>query len=128
MARISKNETTSNIILKYSLDKYVEGDIFDWLIDVSRNNAIHIRYINCDNTLDRSDEENYSFTLGKIVSREKIIKQCRDNGIDVVSIVGKYEQKPVVIGVDLRTKVPFMTVRKNELADYEKLESILSLV
>ncbi len=128
MARVSKIENNSNIVLSYSLDKYTEGDIFDWLITVSQNDAIHVRSIECSDPLNRSDEGNNSFTLGKIVSKEKIIDLCHTNGIDIISVVGTYEQKPVVIGVDLRSKNPFVTVRKSDLADYEKLENLMHLV
>lgn len=127
MACISKTETNSNLTFDYSLDKYTEGDIFDWLIDVSQNEAIHVRKILCDNTLDRSDEGNDSFTLGRIVTKEKIVDLCHNNGIDVISIVGVYEQKPVIIGVNLRTKYPFVTVRKSTMVDYEKLEKEIFL-
>ena len=127
MACISKTETNSNLTFDYSLDKYTEGDIFDWLIDVSQNEAIHVRKILCDNTLDRSDEGNDSFTLGRIVTKEKIVNLCHNNGIDVISIVGAYEQKPVIIGVNLRTKYPFVTVRKSTMVDYEKLEKEIFL-
>ena len=128
MTRISKAETNRNITFYYSLDKYTEGDIFNWLITVSQINAVHVRYIQCDNTLDRSDEGNNSFTLGKIISREKIVALCHANGIDVISIVGLYDQKPVIIGADLRTNTPFITVRKSKLADYTKLEHEIFLV
>ena len=127
MACISKTETNSNLTFDYSLDKYTEGDIFDWLIDVSQNEAIHVRKILCENTLDRSDEGNDSFTLGRIVTKEKIVNLCHNNGIDVISIVGAYEQKPVIIGVNLRTKYPFVTVRKSTMVDYEKLEKEIFL-
>lgn len=128
MARISKVETDNNITLNYSLDKYTEGDIFDWLISVSQISAIHVRRIQCDNTLDRGDEGNNSFTLGKIISREKIVALCHANRIDVISIVGLYDQKPVIIGADLRTNTPFITVRKSKLADCIKLEHEVFLV
>lgn len=128
MARISKTETNSNLTFDYSLLEYKGKDVFDWLITVSQNEAIHVRSIQCDNTLDRGDEGKYSFTLGRFVSKEKLIALCNANGIDVVSIVGTYELNPVIIGVDLRTKSPFLTVRKSKLANYEKLEKEINLV
>ena len=128
MSRISKKETNSNIIFDYSLDQFTKGDIFDWLLMVSQNNNIHIEYINCTNLLDRSDEGNESFTLKTIVSKEKIINLCKSNGINIISIIATFEQKPVIIGVKLKTMSPFITVRKNKLVDYKKLEKKLFLV
>ena len=128
MAHISSTETNHNIIFYYSLDNYTAGDAFDWLIAVSQNEAIHVIRIQCDSILDRNDEGNTSFTLGRITSKEKIANLCHAKGIDIVSIIGTYEHNPIIVGVDLRTKSPFITIRKSKMADYKKLEREIFLI
>lgn len=127
MSRISVKETNRNYIMEYTLDLYNGGDLFDWLIYAANCDILHVRRIQLDNTLDRSDEDNNSVILGKIVSKEKVIDLCKTNGVEIVSIVATYEQKPVIIGIDLRTNKPFITVRKKQLADYKQLEKELYL-
>ena len=109
MAHISSTETNHNIIFYYSLDNYTAGDAFDCI-------------------LDRNDEGNTSFTLGRITSKEKIANLCHAKGIDIVSIIGTYEHNPIIVGVDLRTKSPFITIRKSKMADYKKLEREIFLI
>lgn len=119
MKRISERESRANLVLEYKLKN---KSIYEWLYIVSNSLPMQIKSIDLDNLLDRSDEERYSFSLGKIVSVDLLKEDCEQNGIDIVSIIVTYKDKPIVIGADLRTETAFITVRKSIMADIDSLE------
>lgn len=127
MSRLDKHESSSNLTIEYTLNDY-QHDVFSWLFWVANSGILQIRRIQLDNLLDEGDENSDSLVLGKIISKERIKELTAQNGTDVISIVAKFNGLPVVVGVDLRSNLPFITVRKNEMANYDLLEQKLQLI
>lgn len=127
MSRLDKHESSSNLTIEYTLNDY-QHDVFSWLFWVANSGILQIRRIQLDNLLDEGDENSDSLVLGKIISKERIKELTAQNGTDVISIVAKFNGLPVVVGVDLRSNLPFITVRKSQRANYDLLEQKLQLI
>ena len=71
-----------------------------------------VNYIRYTDLLNRLDEGNSSVQLNADVSLSEMINNYNNRDVDLISINGKYDNTPVVIGVDLRNRNVFLTTRK----------------
>lgn len=126
MSRLNERESGSNLTIEYTLNDD-QQDVFSWLFWVANSGILQIKRIQLDNLLDRGDETSDSIVLGKIVSKDKLKELTDQNGTDVISIVATFNDLPVVVGMDLRSHLPFITVRKKQMANYNLLEQKLRL-
>ena len=129
MARVNRIDSVGNIVFEYELPwTNNKSSVIDWLEQVASDNRISVREIMLDNLADRSDENQQSVVLAKIVGKYNLYRECNERGIDIVSIVAKYKGAPIIIGSDFRTNKLFITVRKSKQVDYEEVEKIFGLV
>ncbi len=129
MARVNRIDSVGNIVFEYELPwANNKSSVINWLVQVASDNRISVREIMLDNLADRSDENQQSVVLAKVVGKYNLYRECNERGIDIVSIVAKYKESPIIIGSDFRTNKLFITVRKSKQVDYEEVEKILGLV
>lgn len=129
MARVNRIDSVGNIVFEYELPwTNNKSSVINWLEQVASDNRISVREIMLDNLADRSDENQQSVVLAKIVGKYNLYHECNERGIDIVSIVAKYKGAPIIIGSDFRTNKLFITVRKSKQVDYEEVEKIFGLV
>ena len=129
MARVNRIDSVGNIVFEYELPwTNNKSSVINWLEQVASDNRISAREIMLDNLADRSDENQQSVVLAKIVGKYNLYRECNERGIDIVSIVAKYKGAPIIIGSDFRTNKLFITVRKSKQVDYEEVEKIFGLV
>ena len=129
MARVNRIDSVGNIVFEYELPwTNNKSSVINWLEQVASDNRISVREIMLDNLADRSDENQQSVVLAKIVGEYNLYRECNERGIDIVSIVAKYKGAPIIIGSDFRTNKLFITVRKSKQVDYEEVEKIFGLV
>ncbi len=129
MARVNRIDSVGNIVFEYELPwTNNKSSVINWLEQVASDNRISVREIMLDNLADRSDENQQSVVLAKIVGKYNLYRECNERGIDIVSIVAKYKGAPIIIGSDFRTNKLFITVRKSKQVDYEEVEKIFGLV
>lgn len=129
MARVNRIDSVGNIVFEYELPwTNNKSSVINWLEQVASDNRISVREIMLDNLADRSDENQQSVVLAKIVGKYNLYRECNERGIDIVSIVAKYKGAPIIIGSDFRTNKLFITVRKSKQVDYEEIEKIFGLV
>ena len=128
MARVNRIDSVGNIVFEYELPwTNNKSSVINWLEQVASDNRISVREIMLDNLADRSDENQQSVVLAKIVGEYNLYRECNERGIDIVSIVAKYKGAPIIIGSDFRTNKLFITVRKSKQVDYEEVEKIFGL-
>lgn len=88
MKRTGQKEAKTNIVYEYSID---ECSIFDVLFQIGNSPDIRVRTVTLNDLSSRSDEGNGSRTMGAIVSPHKLKEMCAENGIDVVTILARYD-------------------------------------
>lgn len=93
MKRIEQKETRINIVYEYSIDGC---SIFDVLFQIGNSPDIHVRTVTLNDLSSRGDEGNSTHTIGAIVSPYKLKEMCTENGIDVVTILARYDGKTMV--------------------------------
>ena len=61
------------------------------------------------------------------MTERALVKICSENDTDVISVTARHEGIPIIIGIDLRSYKPFITIRKKEKANYKLLEEVFKL-
>lgn len=102
-------------------------DVAKWMFDLKKIPDLTIKYFRLSDLLNCSDEGNDSLQIDGSESYENVGKLFNENWVDIISATGKYEGKPVVIGFDHREKLIYISLRKKELANIERLENKLHL-
>ena len=86
-----------------------------------------VDYIYYSDLQNRSDEGSGSVRLNADVSLSEMINNYNNRNVDIITIVGEYDNALVVIGVDLRNRNVFLTTRKKIPADIKSIEKKLQL-
>jgi hypothetical protein len=129
MSLIKEKINNNNITRYYSINqiKTVDAAVM-WISNIRNIDSISTNYIYLSDLNNRFDEESKSIQLDANVDLSDLKKSIEESSVDIVLLNGKYNEYPIVIGVDLHERLVYITVRKNNLADINALETELSLV
>ena len=75
-----------------------------------------------------SDEGNTGIDFEPDVSLDKMVYELLNREIDYIFINAEFEEKPVVIGVNLHDYTAYITLRNKKMADIIMLENLLKLL
>lgn len=78
--------------------------------------------------MNRSDEGSGNVQLDAQVTVDTMKQEIRKRGVDLITLNCRFNGKPLVIGVDLRTNLAYLTIRKRTPADVDLIENMLKLV
>lgn len=127
MSIISKRKSNTNEIVYYSIPGCKqEDDCWKWIFNVFKSRLIEVLYITLDDLTNRTDEGSASVQLPPQTNERDFLLHRKSN-IEMISITGRYEGNPVVIGVDLRKYCSFITIRNKQPASIVKLADVLHL-
>lgn len=124
MKRIGQKETKTNIVYEYSIDGC---SIFDVLFQIGNSPDIHVRTVTLNDLSSRSDEGNSTRTLGAIVSPYKLKEMCTENGIDVVTILARYDGKTIVISGNITSNTISVILHTSDCLNISNLENNLNM-
>lgn len=125
MKRIGQKETKTNITYEY----LIEGcSIFDVLFQISNSPDIRVRTVTLNDLSSRSDEGNSSHTIGTIVSSHKLKEMCVENGVDVVTILARYEGKTIAISGNIISNTISIVLHKMDYLNISNIENSLNIV
>lgn len=128
MSLIKEISNVTNITRCYTLDLITCGlEAVKWIYATKDTESLIVNYICYRDLQNRSDEGSTSVQLNADVSLSEMINNCNNRDVDLISINGKYDNAPVVIGVDLRNRNVFLTTRKKIPADIKSVEKKLQL-
>lgn len=125
MKRIGQKETKTNIVYEYSIDGC---SVFDALFQIGNSPDIRVRTVTLNDLSSRSDEGNSSRTMGAIVSPHKLKEMCAENGIDVVTILARYEGKTIVISGNIISNTISIVLHKMDYLNISNIENSLNIV
>lgn len=74
-----------------------------------------------------SDEGSSNVQLDAQVAVDTMKQELEMRDVDIITLNGTFTGKPLVIGVDLRNNLVYLTIRKRMPADVELIEKILKL-
>lgn len=124
MKRIGQKETRINIVYEYSIDGC---SIFDVLFQIGNSPDIHVRTVTLNDLSSRSDERNSTHTIGAIVSPYKLKEMCTENGIDVVTILARYDGKTIVISGNITSNTISVILHTSDCLNISNLENNLNM-
>ena len=124
MKRIGQKETKTNIVYEYSIDGC---SIFDVLFQISNSSDIHVRTVKLNDLSSRSDEGNSSRTIGAIVSSHKLKEMCVENGIDVVTILARYDNKTIAISGNIASDTISVILYTSDCLNILNIENSLNV-
>ena len=127
MSRKSVKKTLRNTVVEYSVPTIKDRKTsLSWIISVLQSPLLKIKNIALDDLSRSGDEGNTSSTVSRITEKD-LLKVCSEKGTDIISVIARLDGIPVIIGVDLRSYKPFITVRNKEKVDIELLEELFKL-
>lgn len=127
MSRKSVKKTLRNTVVEYSVPTIKDRKTsLSWIISVLQSPLLKIKNISLDDLSRSGDEGNTSSTVSRITEKD-LLKVCSEKGTDIISVIARLDGIPVIIGVDLRSYKPFITVRNKEKDNIELLEELFEL-
>ena len=129
MTLIREKFNDYNITRYYSLEQ-VNSLIsaVNWLSEIRNIEGIMTKHIDYSDETNRSDEGSTSIQFSGKTSLDILKQEINNRSIDRISLTGKYNEKPVVIGIDLHDYMVGITIRQKDPADLESLEKLLKLI
>lgn len=129
MSFIREENSVANITYCYKLD-YIQSNIdaVCWLSEARNITGLFTKYISFDDFLNRSDEGSDDIQFDSQVSTEELKQNLQNRRVDLISITGKYLDKPIIIGLNLSNYEIYLTIRKIVPADIKQIEKLLNLV
>lgn len=128
MSRKSVRKTLRNTVVEYSVPTIKDRKTsLSWIISVLQSPLLKIKNIALDDLSRSGDEGNTSSTVSSRITERDLLKACSEKETDIISVIARYEEIPIIIGIDLRSYKPFIIVRNKEKADIELLEELFEL-
>lgn len=129
MSRLNEKKNAHNTITYYFVESVNDNrSTACWMASLLKNNILVSEYITLKDLANRNDEGNTNKQLTAKATYDEIVKELDQREIDIISITGKFDGKPIVVGVDLRDCHVFVTTRNKESADLRMIEKQLDLV
>lgn len=124
MKRIGQKEIKTNIVYEYSIDGC---SIFDVLFQIGNSPDIRVRTVTLNDLSSRSDEGNSTNTLEAIVSPYKLKEMCVENGIDIVTILARYDGKTIAISGNITSNTISVILHTSDCLNISNLENNLNM-
>lgn len=128
MSYLRQKKNATNTVRYYASEKVSADDsALKWLDSVRNEPGITVNYIVLKDQHRRSEEGGGSVRLDAGVSFSEMEEAFRSCEADLISMNCEYEDRPFVIGIDLRIHNIYITLRNKNPADTDALEALMQL-
>lgn len=129
MSLMKERNNRTNITRYYTL-KQVNSSMaaVDWISSLRNVSGIVAEYIYYSDLMNRSDEGSGNIQLDSQVTAEIMKLELKKRDVDLITLNCRFNDKPLVIGVDLRSNLVYLTIRKKTPANVELIEKVLNLI
>ena len=129
MSFVKKRSNGSNITRYYNIEQVFSSlSAIEWINSIRNIHGLYVEYIYYGDLMNRSDEGSNNVQLDAQVTVETMKKELKTKDVDIIALNGTFVGKPLVVGVDLRSNLVYLIVRKRRPADVELIEKVLKLV
>lgn len=129
MSFVKKRSNTSNITRYYNIEPVFSSlSAIEWISSIRNIHGLYVEYIYYGDLMNRSDEGSNNVQLDAQVTIEIMKQELKTKDVDIIALNGTFVGKPLVIGVDLRSNLVYLVIRKRIPADVELIEKVLKLV
>ncbi len=129
MSLAKEIENNANITRYYTIGQLnTDIDALAWINEIRYKEDFSTNYLYFSDLDNRSDEGSANIQIDASADYSSMLEILNNRNVDIVLINCKYKGKPVVIGVDLRERMVYVTLRKRIPADFGEIEKELQLV
>lgn len=129
MSLVKERNNGTNITRYYNLEQVFSNlSAVEWINSVRSISGVDVEYIYYSDLMNRSDEGSSNVQLDAQVAVDTMKQELKTRDVDIITLNGTFNGKPLVIGVDLRSNLVYLTIRKRKPADVELIEKMLKLV
>ena len=128
MSFVKERNTRTNITRYYTLEKVNSSmTAVDWISSLRDVSGLVTEYIYYSDLINRSDEGSGNIQLDSQVTTEVMKLELKKRDVDLITLNCRFNDKPLVIGVDLRSNLVYLTIRKKTPINVELIEKVLNL-
>ena len=129
MGFIKERNNGTNITRYYNLEQVFSNlSAVEWISSVRNISGVDVEYIYYSDLINRSDEGSSNVQLDAQAAVATMKQELNTRDAAIITLNGTFNGKPLVIGVDLRSNLVYLTIRKRMPADVELIEKMLKLV
>ena len=128
MSFVKERNTRTNITRYYTFKKVNSSmTAVDWISSLRDVSGLITEYIYYSDLTNRSDEGSGNIQLDSQVTAEVMKLALKKRDVDLITLNCRFNNKPLVIGVDLRSNLVYLTIRKKTPINVELIEKVLNL-
>ena len=128
MSLVKERKNGTNITRYYKLEQVFSNlSAVEWISSVRSISGVDVEYVYYSDLMNRSDEGSSNVQLDAQVAVDTMKQELKMRDVDIIKLNGTFNGKPLVIGVDLRNNLVYLTIRKRMPADVELIEKMLKL-
>ena len=128
MSFVKERNTRTNITRYYTFEKVNSSmTVVDWISSLRDVSGLITEYIYYSDLMNRSDEGSGNIQLDSQVTTEVMKLELKNRDVDLITLNCRFNDKPLVIGVDLRSNLVYLTIRKKTPINVELIEKVLNL-
>ena len=128
MSFMKERNSRTNITRYYTFKKVNSSmTAVDWISSLRDVSGLITEYIYYSDLTNRSDEGSGNIQLDSQVTAEVMRLELKKRDVDLITLNCRFNDKPLVIGVDLRSNLVYLTIRKKTPINVELIEKVLSL-
>ena len=123
-----RNNNRTNITRYYTFKKVNSSmTAVDWVSSLRNVSGLVTEYIYYSDLINCSDEGSGNIQLDSQVTTEVMKLELKNRDVDLITLNCRFNDKPLVIGVDLRSNLVYLTIRKKTPINVELIEKVLNL-
>ena len=128
MGLVKERKNGTNITRYYKLEQVFSNlSAVEWISSVRSISGVDVEYVYYSDLMNRSEEGSSNVQLDAQVAVDTMKQELKMRDVDIITLNGTFNGKPLVIGVDLRNNLVYLTIRKRMPADVELIEKMLKL-
>lgn len=129
MSLVKERNNKTNITRYYNLEQVSSNlSAAEWISSVRSISGVDVEYVYYSDLMNRSDEGSSNVQLDAQVTADTMKQEIKKRNVDFITLNCRFNGKPLVIGVDSRSNLVYLTIRKRMPADVELIEKTLKLV
>ncbi len=120
----------SHIQFLYQIAEWQQDkDIFQWFFDAINSGIFKVRQVSCRDTwlIESLGRQAGNFPKDALKSKEAFVKKCIEMEGNDYYLMGQYEKKDIVLGINLEEKYIYLTRRTADTGLHESIEEKLKL-
>ena len=120
----------SHIQFLYQISGWQQDkDIFQWFYDAMNSGIFKVKQVNCKDTwlIESLGRQAGAFPKDSLKSKDAFVKKCMDMEGSDYCLVGQFEKKDIVLGINLAEKYIYLTRRTADTGLHEAIEEKLRL-